>query len=285
MSFLVFKTIYELLFQLSLTTFSPLFRLEKRNQSSPLKSSLLHASSAKVVSTILKIGWEYLYKNMDNSLFTGSARSNLKERQQEDLTKKIKLSYSEINEKEFDKDTSLIDEHVHTTMNLLNSLEVGGKEHAISLGENMKLLDLTVKYFYSNLEQKDFEARTSAINCTFSIMMRLCLTRRYSRIIALQELIEGALYIHNNLFESNGELRNDNGVKVKRSSDKSLIKLNQVQNSTQSSIRCVLHAGVIGQGLKNPTKEANEPTPCIKNAFLSAIIACCEHEVKVIGTP
>lgn len=208
------------------------------------------------------------------------ANSTFKQRLDIEPAKKLKLSYSDINEKEFEKETLLIDGHVHTTLNLLNSLEVGGKDHAITLGENMKLLELTIKYLYSNIDKKDFEDRIYATNCTFSILMRLCLSRRYSRIIALQELIEGALYINNKLFVSNGEVNNDNVVDKKRNNDKSLIKLNQVQNNIQSTVRCVLHAGIIGQGLKNPIKEANEPAPFIKNSFLSAIIACCEHEVN-----
>lgn len=79
-------------------------------------------------------------------------------------------------------------------------------------------------------------------------------------------------HTENNYIE-NGEQRRDSEL---------LLKLNQKQGNTPSAIRSILHAGVIGQGLKVPTKQATKPDPELQNAFLNALTACCRNSVSCV---
>lgn len=99
---------------------------------------------------------------------------------------------------------------------------------------------------------------------------------------ALRELLEGALYSYGNLFGVHLDIDFDKGLQNKKRDDRLLIKLNQSQNNTPNNIRSFLHAGIIGQGLKFPTKEASSPDSEIRNMLLRAIIACCKQEVRSI---
>lgn len=113
----------------------------------------------------------------------------------------------------------------------------------------------------------------------YSLLARHCSSRKYSRIAALRDLLEGALYSYGNLFGLHLDIDFDRSAQKKKRDDRFLIKLNQTQNNTPNNIRSFLHAGVIGQGLKCPTKEASSPDADIRNMLLKAIIACCQQEV------
>lgn len=113
------------------------------------------------------------------------------------------------------------------------------------------------------------------------MLARQCSGRKYSRIVALRELLEGALYSYGNLFGVHIDIDFDKSVLSKKRDDRLLIKMNQTQNNTPNNIRSFLHAGVIGQGLKLPTKEALSPDADIRNMLLRAIIACCKQDVRM----
>lgn len=124
----------------------------------------------------------------------------------------------------------------------------------------------------------DVNCRQIAAERVYSLLARQCSGRKYSRIAALRELLEGALYSYGNLFGVHLDIDFDNGVQSRRREDRLLIKLNQSQNNTPNNIRSFLHAGIIGQGLKYPTKEATAPDSEIRNMMLRAIMACCRQE-------
>lgn len=124
------------------------------------------------------------------------------------------------------------------------------------------------------------DCRQIAIERAYSLLSRHCSGRKYSRITALRELLEGALYTYGNLFGVHLDIDFDKSVQNKKRDDRLLIKLNQSQNNTPNNIRSFLHAGVIGQGLKLPTKEALSPDADIRNMLLRAIVACCKQEVR-----
>lgn len=128
------------------------------------------------------------------------------------------------------------------------------------------------------LEFSDPNSRQIAVERVYSLLTRQCSGRKYSRIAALRELLEGALYAYGNLFGVHLDIDFDHGVQNKRREDRLLIKLNQSQNNTPNNIRSFLHAGIIGQGLKFPTKEATAPDSDIRNMLLRAIMACCRQE-------
>lgn len=132
---------------------------------------------------------------------------------------------------------------------------------------------------FSSFLVSDTNCRQIAVERVYSLLTRQCSGRKYSRIAALRELLEGALYSYGNLFGVHLDIDFDNGVvQNKRREDRLLIKLNQSQNNTPNNIRSFLHAGIIGQGLKFPTKEAAAPDSDIRNMLLRAIMACCRQE-------
>lgn len=122
--------------------------------------------------------------------------------------------------------------------------------------------------------------RQIATDRVYSLLTRQCMGRRYSRVTALRELLEGALYSYGNLFGVHLDIDFDKSVQSKRRDARLLLKMNQTQNNTLNNIRSSLHAGIIGQGLKFPTKEASSPDADIRNMLLRAIIACCKQEVN-----
>lgn len=125
----------------------------------------------------------------------------------------------------------------------------------------------------------DVSHRQIAIERVYLLLARQCSGRKYSRITALRELLDGALYSYGNLFGVHLDINIDKSVQSKKRDDRSLLKMNQMQNNTPNNIRSFLHAGIIGQGLKLPTKEASSPDVDIRNALLRAMIACCRQEV------
>lgn len=85
--------------------------------------------------------------------------------------------------------------------------------------------------------------------------------------------------MYGNLFGAHTENKYlDNGDQ--RRDCELLLKLNQKQGNTPSAIRSILHAGIIGQGLKVPTKLASKPDPELQNAYLNALSACCRSSVS-----
>lgn len=128
----------------------------------------------------------------------------------------------------------------------------------------------------------DPNCRQIAVDRVYSLLARQCFNRKYSRIAALRELLEGALYSYGNLFGVHLDIDFDKGLQSKKRDDRLLIKLNQSQNNTPNNIRSFLHAGIIGQGLKFPTKEPSSPDSDIRNMLLRAIIACSKQEVRTI---
>lgn len=140
----------------------------------------------------------------------------------------------------------------------------------------MLLLNLIKTQFL--LGFSDANCRQTAVERVYSLLTRQCSGRKYSRIAALCELLEGGLYSYGNLFGVHLDIDFDIGVQNKRREDRLLIKLNQSQNNTPNNIRSFLHAGIIGQGLKLPTKEATAPDSDIRNMLLRAIMACSRQE-------
>lgn len=126
----------------------------------------------------------------------------------------------------------------------------------------------------------DENCRQIAVERVYSLLARQCLGRKYSKVAALRELLEGALYSYGNLFGVHLDIDFDKSVQNKKRDDRLLIKQNQTQNNTPNNIRSFLHAGIIGQGLKFPTKEACSPEADIRNMLIKAFMACCKQEVN-----
>lgn len=127
----------------------------------------------------------------------------------------------------------------------------------------------------------DENCRQIAVERVYSLLTRQCLSRKYSKVAALRELLEGALYFYGNLFGVHLDIDFDKSVQNKKRDDRLLIKQNQSQNNTPNNIRSFLHAGIIGQGLKFPTKEAISPDADVRNMLIKAFMACCKQDVSI----
>lgn len=109
------------------------------------------------------------------------------------------------------------------------------------------------------------------------MLNRLCANRRYSRAVALRELLEGALFRFPNLFGVHDEA--DDGAEECEQDDRLLMHANQMQNIAPNIMRASLHAGTIGSGAKPPAREPSKPKPEFRDMLLKAFLACCRQDV------
>lgn len=114
-----------------------------------------------------------------------------------------------------------------------------------------------------------------------SLLSRYC-TRKHARVAALRELLEGALYAYGNLFGSHNDIECPTRTQLQNVADVSLLKLNQHQNAA-STVRSILHAGTIGNGLKVPAKESSDPLPETRDMLLTILRACLKGDVRLLS--
>ncbi|XP_035895402.1 integrator complex subunit 5 isoform X2 [Anopheles stephensi] len=183
---------------------------------------------------------------------------------------------------------------IHETVRLIECLDLG-KSVIIGTGQTLKLSQLLVKYFFYCLKLlatggssaatgKIPESLEESLNRVYALLSKHCGHRKAARTAALRELLEGALFMHGNLFGSQSESQAYSFDKP----DDFLIKLNQKQGIALNASRAtVLHAGIIGQGPKIPTKKAIGPASEMQNHLLNAIVACCQdvndHQATIDG--
>lgn len=180
------------------------------------------------------------------------------------------------------KYSTLFKQHIHVAMSLLNILEIGVNDvdEMMPLECYVKLAELDVKYFFWSVIETDKIIRRTSVERAFELLTRLCSARKYARVAALRELLEGALFTYGNLFGVPTETGSDDCVSMKKQNGQLLIKMNQMQHNTPNNIRSILHAGLIGKGLKVPTMDAAAPQPYVRDLFLGAINACCKCDVR-----
>lgn len=233
----------------------------------------------------MEIGWRYLSKAIGCVTYV-DGEGNMSEdiplpaNTDEPLLKKLRLTDSRLIKENVLRYSEVYKKHIHAVMSLLNVLDVGGADDVHALESYVKLAELIVKYFFWSLaETNDKVVRRTAVERSYELLARLCATRKYARVAALRELLEGALFLYSNLFGVPNDIDFDDNIHVKKRNDQLLIKLNQAQHNTPNNIRSILHAGIIGQGLKTPTTEAAAPEPSVRNLYLGAINSCCKYEV------
>uniref|UniRef100_A0A182LTV3 Integrator complex subunit 5 C-terminal domain-containing protein n=1 Tax=Anopheles culicifacies TaxID=139723 RepID=A0A182LTV3_9DIPT len=182
---------------------------------------------------------------------------------------------------------------IHETVRLTECLDIG-KCVTIGTGQTLKLSQLLVKYFFYCLRLSAGgtsvpmgiipESLDESLNRVYNLLSKHCAHRKAARTAALRELLEGALFMHGNLFGSQSESQAYSFDKP----DDLLIRLNQKQGIALNAYRAtVLHAGIIGQGPKIPTKKAIGPASEMQNHLLNAIVACCQdvndHQATIDG--
>uniref|UniRef100_A0A336LS77 CSON002532 protein n=1 Tax=Culicoides sonorensis TaxID=179676 RepID=A0A336LS77_CULSO len=244
-------------------------RLEKNEISEHLKRKAMTTATIESMSKILSI-WEALLNTINPELEVDLSNQN-------HLSKKIKteeMDQGEIDENEAEN----CHNEIHLIAELLEILEVSGKESSLSMTNTLRLSQLTVKYLFWTLTEKDVNLRDKAIDRSYNLLSKQCMGQKAAQAMALRELLEGALFTYGNLFGSVTEQEPE-----KEKKPESLLKLNQQQGIAMIASRSlVLHAGVIGNGPKLPLREAQGPQHDIKNIFLNAIEACCSNTDLVL---
>ncbi|XP_062562953.1 integrator complex subunit 5 [Armigeres subalbatus] len=179
-------------------------------------------------------------------------------------------------------------EQIHMLAKLIDCMELNSKACVLNMSDTFKLSQLTVRYFFFCLEQSPNRENLSSDDETnlhrcYQLLSRHCATRKAARTAVLRDILEGALYLHGHLFGSQTE---QDTVEYGKP-DELLIKLNQKQGVAINASRAmVLHAGVIGQGPKQPIKKAEGPQTHMQNRLINAIVACCqdsEHQSTIDG--
>lgn len=212
-----------------------------------LKESKMTKTLISCEATLIEIAGKYLTNAMDYVAKINTANLDSNEMADEPLNKKIKIIESRLNrhEKTFNY-SNLYKRHIHTVMSLLDILEIGKKDRPLAMDTCIKWAELTVKYFFWSLIDSDVNVRKVAVERTYLLLARQCSERKYCRVAALRELLEGALFSYANLFGVHLDIESD--CDVQKRDDRLLIKMNQMQNNTPNNIRSFLHAGIIGQG-------------------------------------
>ncbi|XP_055905945.1 integrator complex subunit 5 [Eupeodes corollae] len=163
---------------------------------------------------------------------------------------------------------------VHIIADLINTIDAGSRINVISTADVLKLSRLTVKYFFWSLTEKSPSIRSTAINRALDLFQRQCSARKSARSVCLRELVEGALYFYGYLFGAYQEPEVDDSILPE---NEMLFYSNQKQSVGPNANRTVLHAGVIGKGLRseNTQGRASEPDPEMQRLLLKAIDCCC----------
>uniref|UniRef100_A0A182P578 Integrator complex subunit 5 C-terminal domain-containing protein n=1 Tax=Anopheles epiroticus TaxID=199890 RepID=A0A182P578_9DIPT len=182
---------------------------------------------------------------------------------------------------------------IHETVRLIECLDLG-KSVTIGTAQTLKLSQLLVKYFFYCLKLSSGgtniplgavpESLDESLNRVYTLLSKHCGHRKAARTAALRELLEGALFMHGDLFGSQADSQAYSFDKP----DDLLIQLNQKQGIALNASRAtVLHAGIIGQGPKIPSKKAVGPGSEMQNHLLNAIVACCQdvndHQATIDG--
>lgn len=168
---------------------------------------------------------------------------------------------------------------VHIIVELLNTIEAGSRMNVMNTADVLKMSSLTVKYFFWSLTEKSPTIRSKAVNRAFDLLQRQCSARKSARSVCLRELVEGALFFYGFLF---GTYEEPEVEDVDLPESEMLIYANQRQTIGPNANRTVLHAGVIGKGLRseNTQTKSVDPDPELQRLLLKAVDCCCSDWEK-----
>lgn len=168
---------------------------------------------------------------------------------------------------------------VHIIVDLINTVDAGSRVNVMNTAEVLKLANLTVKYFFWSLTEKSPTLRSTSVNRAFDLFQRQCSARKSARSVCLRELVEGALFFYGYLFGAYEERQVDDSELPE---NEMLVYANQKQTVGPNANRTVLHAGVIGKGLRseNTLAKPREPDAELQRLLLRAIDCCCSDWEK-----
>ncbi|XP_013101737.2 integrator complex subunit 5 [Stomoxys calcitrans] len=199
--------------------------------------------------------------------------------------KKQKLGVVSVDHREEDEDSDYIATRLtlaHTIIDLLNTIEAGSKTQVIRTTEILKLAVLSVKYFFISLKEQSSTLRLAAVNRVYVLFQRQCRARKSSRSACLRELIEGALFYYGYLF---GQYEEPIVDELLIPEHEMILVQNQKQSFGPNSNRSILHAGVIGRGLRPENMLMGERCPPeMQSLFLKALEMCCTDGDRQVNT-
>ena len=108
-------------------------------------------------------------------------------------------------------------------------------------------------------------------------MQRQCRARKASRSACLRELIEGSLFYYGYLF---GQYEEPILDELQIPENEMVLFQNQKQSLGPNANRSILHAGVIGRGLRPENMSFTDRCPPeMQSLFLKALDICCSDYV------
>lgn len=138
------------------------------------------------------------------------------------------------------------------------------------------MFDLHTFHFPFNLEHSH---RLEAVNRACEIFQRQCRARKIARSACLRELIEGSLFYYGYLF---GQYEEPVFDELKIPEHEMVLLQNQKQSLGPNSNRSILHAGVIGRGLRQDNMSTVIHCPQEEQIlFLKALDVCCWDYVRI----
>ncbi|XP_037828005.1 integrator complex subunit 5 [Lucilia sericata] len=262
--------------------------MQKKSNASCMRQQQLVCTLNECLAKILQILEVTLTKLILHMDAVASKRSDEKYREMQNQTnnntihvngslkkQKIELNTEENMEEAGNSAGCLTDRQVlaHAIIDLLNTIEAGSKTTVLRSTEVLKLAVLSVKYFFISLTEKTPAKRAEAVNRSYELFQRQCRARKSSRSACLRELIEGSLFYYGYLF---GQYEEPAFDELQIPDHEMVLLQNQKQSLGPNANRSILHAGVIGRGLRPENIFIGEACPPeIQTLFLKALDVCC----------
>ncbi|CAO1437093.1 unnamed protein product [Diamesa tonsa] len=254
-----------------------LVMIERGNMSPFMKRGLVtHALQGNL--KMLIIIWENLLQKIVGDV-ENIAISKFGTTKDECILKRMKIENEEDDPMEIAEldveQVFLVKDQIHMLAKLMDLLDISDN---ISISDGLKLEKFTVKYLFWCLIETDSLTRCEAIDRCYTMLSKQCLGRKVIRSAALRDLLEGALFVHGNLFGTPGT-EDSSKSQIYHQKDELLLKLNQKQGIAVSR-SSVLHSGVIGSGVPKMSQQwtSDGLNDDIRNIYLKALVACCHDE-------
>uniref|UniRef100_T1GJ15 Integrator complex subunit 5 C-terminal domain-containing protein n=1 Tax=Megaselia scalaris TaxID=36166 RepID=T1GJ15_MEGSC len=158
-------------------------------------------------------------------------------------------------------------------VDVLNSINFLNDENILTASNISRLPNLIVKFFFCAMHIENQNLRLNSLEKATNLLKYLCNKSKMYRQSCQRNLLEKGIFTYGYLFGCYDESDSmDFGTKQ----EESLLEQNRKQIGANTH-RSVLHAGVIGDGLKKRPLDSfgMQPNNELQNLFLKAITSCC----------
>lgn len=158
-------------------------------------------------------------------------------------------------------------------VDLLIKIDFLDGDENIDVSTISKLPCLTAKYFFNALHLENVSSLSNSVEKAVNLLKYQCNKNKTCRQSCLRALLEKGIFTYGYLFGCYDEW---DMVENEINKNETLLHQNR-KHIGQNSHRSVLHAGVIGEGLRKRTVDpcGLEPNDEIQNLYLRAITICC----------